>query len=123
MFRFLTFILILLTLAAAQAAPKQATVRALKPVQLLIPGEKRPLTLYGESHALVIGASAYQNGWPRLSGVPSDVEAISKALERQGFKVQNLLNPSGDQLYTSLKRFIGQYGQARDSRLLIYYAH
>ena len=34
--------------------------------------------LYEESHALVIGVSDYQNGWPRLNGVKEDVREVRK---------------------------------------------
>src|SRR5262245_2689545 len=50
------------------------------------------LTLYEESHAIVIGASAYDKdkGWETLPGVLKDVTEVSSALEAQGFSVERL---------------------------------
>jgi hypothetical protein len=104
------------------AAQKTESTRGLQPVVLTLPGDTRPIALYGESHALVIGAADYNNGWPRLPGVVGDVEAVAKTLEQQGFTVTKVLNPASDKLDKAIKRFIGQYGQKPDSRLLIYFA-
>src|SRR5205807_155895 len=43
--------------------------------------------IYKESHALVVGISDYQGGWPRLFGVKKDVKAVAEALEKHGFHV------------------------------------
>ena len=49
--------------------------------------------LYEQSHALVIGVSDYTAGWPDLESVTKDVEAVSAALEGQGFNVVRVLQP------------------------------
>ena len=36
----------------------------------------RPLRLYEDSYALVVGVSRYRNGWPSLPGVPDDVRQV-----------------------------------------------
>ena len=112
----------LLLALPALAVSKPAAGRGIQPLTLTIPGQSQPVALYGESHALVIGVADYNNGWPKLSGVRGDVEAVAQALEKQGFNVTRVLNPTGDGLYKSIKRFIGQYGQKRDARLLLYFA-
>jgi len=91
------------------------------PVQLQLPGE-RPLKLYNESYALVIGASNYTNGWPKLEGVPSDVRTVSAALKEQGFKVTEVKDPTLAQLEMSFRKFIGDFGQNAENRLIVYYA-
>ena len=44
--------------------------------------------IYEESHALIIGVSEYNNGWSKLPGVKTDVEEVSRALEKNGFEVE-----------------------------------
>ncbi len=112
---------LLLTLPGL-AASRTEDSRGLKPITLAIPGESQPVALYGESHALIIGVSDYNNGWPKLPGVKSDVEAVAKALEKQGFSVTKMMNPTGEKLDRAIKHFVSQHGQLKDSRLLIYFA-
>ena len=48
--------------------------------------EGTEIGLYRESHALVIGVSDYTEGWPKLPGVLTDVQAVKAALEGRGFQ-------------------------------------
>ncbi|KOR29067.1 hypothetical protein TI05_15760, partial [Achromatium sp. WMS3] len=41
-----------------------------------------PIELYKGSYALLIGASEYRAGWPRLPGVKKDIPEVQKALEQ-----------------------------------------
>ncbi|MBF0535203.1 MAG: caspase family protein, partial [Nitrospirae bacterium] len=108
--------LILLTVASA-------TEGANRGVAIKIKNESgKEVTLYGESHALVIGVSAYQAGWPKLPGVVNDVEVVKKLLTRQGFEVVTVLNPNKDKLLKAYDDFIQNYGSNPDNRLLFYYA-
>ena len=45
---------------------------------------------FGEAHALVIGESAYTNGWRRLPGVKEDVTAVKRLFEEIGFHVETI---------------------------------
>jgi len=36
---------------------------------------------FGEAHALIIGESAYNNGWRRLPGVKDDVVAVKRLVD------------------------------------------
>jgi hypothetical protein len=78
--------------------------------------------LYDNSYALVIGVSKYVSGWPELTGVKKDVEAVKKALENQGFHVSVLEDPDRDGLDKKFRDFIYQYGRNPDDRLLFYFA-
>ena len=80
------------------------------------------ILLYNESHALVIGASDYTAGWPKLPGVPKDVQAVKSVLEDQGFNVVTVVDPNRDQLYLSFNEFINKYGGGAENRILIYFA-
>ncbi|QWR76919.1 caspase family protein [Candidatus Magnetomonas plexicatena] len=82
----------------------------------------KEVNLYGESHALVIGVSAYQAGWPKLPGVINDVEVVTTLLTEQGFEVVTVINPSRDKLLMAFDDFIQKYGSKPDNRLLFYFA-
>lgn len=78
--------------------------------------------LYDESHALVIGVSAYNNGWAALPGVKRDVAAVSAVLREHGFNVTVVNDPTRAALEKAIKDFIYTYGQRRGNRLLLYFA-
>jgi hypothetical protein len=80
------------------------------------------IELYGASYALVIGVSDYTNGWSDLPGVREDLPVVKAALEKHGFRVTTVPNPTRRQFDDAVSHFIGAYGQRRDNRLLIYFA-
>src|SRR5215467_9479961 len=77
--------------------------------------------LYGKSYALVIGASAYKY-WPKLPGVKKDVALVKAALEKHGFAVTTVMDPTRTDFDTAMRGFISRYGQDPTNRLLFYYA-
>ena len=77
---------------------------------------------YKESHALVIGAGEYTNGWPKLRGVKKDVLQVSEALRKQGFNVVLVEDPSREKMLAAFEDFISRYGQEPENRLVVYYA-
>lgn len=85
-------------------------------------GQQRELKLYDGSYALIVGESDYTNGWEDLPGVKSDVPAVKAALEKHGFQVRILSDPSKSQLITGIQQFIDDYGYEFQNRLLIYFA-
>ena len=69
-----TAALIYLILATATYAQ---TTRAIRPV--VLPNETgEQAQLYQNSHALLIGVSDYQNGWPDLPGVRKDMAFVQE---------------------------------------------
>lgn len=95
--------------------------RGQRPVR--IPVENgQVIDLYDESHALIIGVSDYLNGWRHLPGVKQDVEQVQAVLQRHGFRVETLLNPTRFQFDERLRTFISEYGLSERNRLLIYFA-
>lgn len=78
--------------------------------------------LYDESHALVIGVSKYTNGWHSLEGVKQDVEEVSRILEKHGFRVKRVIDPTRAKFEQEMSEFIYQHGQSKNNRLLVYFA-
>jgi len=78
--------------------------------------------LYKESHALVIGVSEYNNGWPKLPGVQKDVQVVTTSLRNNGFHVETVIDPNSRELTQAFKLFISRYGRKTENRLLFYFA-
>jgi hypothetical protein len=83
-------------------------------------GSGRPVPLYTNSYALVIGVSRYTNGWPTLESISSEIGKISAALKEQGFEVETVMDPDGARLKKAFNDFIEQYGYNKDNRLLFF---
>src|SRR5262245_8895490 len=81
----------------------------------------KTIDLYGGSYALVIGAVNYQN-WRKLQGVQGDADEVAAVLQKHGFKVEKLLDPTRESFDRAIRRFISDYGQSINNRLLIYFA-
>ncbi len=77
---------------------------------------------FKESHALLIGASDYTNGWPDLESIPADIRLLEKTLTDKGFIVQTVTDPDGKTLKEAFESFINAYGYNSENRLLFYYA-
>jgi hypothetical protein len=78
--------------------------------------------LYHQSHALVIGVSNYNEGWPPLPGVQQDVREVCLVLKEHGFNVETVTNPTRTKLNQAFLNFINRYGQTVENRLLFYFA-
>ena len=82
----------------------------------------RKLMLYKESHALLVGASKYNKGWPKLESVQGEVRKIEQALKRNGFQVHTVMDPTSKALKNAFAGFIDRYGFKKDNRLLFFYS-
>ena len=81
------------------------------------------IELYSESHALLIGASRYQDpGWPSIESIPGELKKVEEILKAQGFSVQTHLDPTKRQLKDHFADFIDQYGYDENNRLLFFFA-
>ena len=98
--------------------------RAIKPVRIeaKTAQDESISYIYEESHALIIGVSEYNNGWSKLPGVKTDVMEVSRALEKNGFEVEVVEDPTLDELEIAIEDFIFDKGADPENRLLIYYA-
>jgi len=80
------------------------------------------VSLYKGSYALIIGNSAYSNGWRKLPGVLEDVTEIEKTLEKKGFEVITAQDLSRSEFRKVVEQFINTYGLSAENQLLIYFA-
>jgi TonB family protein len=117
-----TFIVILISLLVSiPVVASAATQRGIVPVPIKDQSGNQ-VGLYKESHALVMGASDYTEGWQDLESVPNEVNDLVTALEAQGFHVVKVMNPNSKTLEKSFKDFINQYGFDPDNRLLFFFS-
>ena len=86
--------------------------------------KKQPdnLEFYKGSYALVVGVSDYKQGWPDLPGVETDVIEVKSALEKNGFRVTVVSNPTKNELDDAFGDFISNYGLVEGNQLLVYFA-
>jgi tetratricopeptide (TPR) repeat protein len=82
----------------------------------------QPRAFYDESHALVIGVSRYDGGWPSLEGVAEDVTIVEAALRQQGFEVTTVTETSYAAIDRAVRDFISTRGAGADNRLVVYFA-
>ena len=80
------------------------------------------LSLYKQSHALLIGVGKYSNGWSNLDSVSSELDSLQTTLEQKGFNVVRVDNPNTDALRQSIVDFINNYGYEPDNRLLFFFS-
>ncbi|TAY14025.1 caspase family protein [Rhizobium leguminosarum] len=78
-------------------------------------------TIYTESHALLIGEVNY-SAWPHLTAVPSELANLTKALERQHFKVELYFDLNSNDLMQVVDSFVRRKATIQDSRVFVYIA-
>ena len=79
------------------------------------------LRLYDGSYALIIGVSRYEH-WPHLESVPGEIRQVAALMRKQGFKVQEILDPDSGQLEDAFENFIENYGYQKENRLVFFYS-
>ncbi len=117
----LAVLVILLSISGAEAATRGVTVK-LKASE--VPGAPvaEEVTLYGASHALVIGIDDYTAGWPRLANAVRDAELVADELRRRGFDVTLKTDLNSLELQRTLREFFAIRGQDPEARLLLWFA-
>jgi Caspase domain len=78
-------------------------------------------SLYSESHALLIGEVNYA-AWPQLTAIPGELGQLTKALERQHFKVEVHFDLNSDTMMKVIDQFVRIRGTVPESRMFIYVA-
>jgi hypothetical protein len=88
-------------------------------------GIEKPF-VYSKSYALLIGVSDYINDnkgeWEDLKEIPEELSRVKKALEHQGFQVEEVMNPDSKELKATFEDFINNYGYNEHNRLLFFYS-
>ena len=108
--KLLKYVTILLVFFTGSGSLKAEFTRAIRPVVLLNEiGEQAQL--YQNSHALLIGISDYQNGWPDLPRVCKDMALVQEALEQNGFEVTHIIDPISEDLKKIFDLFVSLYGR------------
>lgn len=78
------------------------------------------------SYALVLGISDFDNpGWPHLTGVKPEIEAVTDALIKQHFQIvpeSHVGRIDHATLAADMAKFFATYGQHAEDRLVIYVA-
>jgi uncharacterized caspase-like protein len=77
--------------------------------------------LYKDYHALVVGVSEY-NKWPDLPNAIKDAREVASTLEKLGFEIELLLNPTSNQLNATLNNMAFTLGSEKNRALLFYFA-
>ncbi len=80
------------------------------------------VTLYGSSHALVIGIDDYNAGWPRLSGAVKDAKQVAAELRKNGFDVRTEINLNASELKDVFNNFFIFKGENSSARLFVWFA-
>jgi hypothetical protein len=82
-------------------------------------GEK--VVLYKDYHALVVGVGDYDK-WPKRPQAVKDAREVAEHLEKLGFQVRLVLDPTHKELKAALKEMAYQTGKEVDRAILFYYA-
>lgn len=117
-------LLIGMCVAIAQVSANQgAETRGVhRQVLKAVPSDgEEPITLYRESHALLIGASNYTI-WSELPSIPDELDEVDDALTESGFNVERLIDPDNQSLKSGIVNFINNYGYEPENRLVIYFS-
>jgi hypothetical protein len=113
----------MLALATLMCIPKISPGDQTKGIKVVIKDNSgREIGIYEGSYALLIGASNYIAGWPKLESVPYEIDQVQKALERQGFLVEKIMDPTSDMLTAAFDNFIHKYGFDENNRLLFFFS-
>lgn len=81
-------------------------------------------TLYDASFALVISESNYSNEdyWKKLPHTKPELDAVSSALQKNGFEVTRISDTNGAQLDQQIKEFFNTKGRIKNSRIVFIYS-
>ena len=66
--------------------------------------------------------SDYTNGWPDLNAVPSELLKVERLLEKKGFRVTKVMDPTSDTLEDAFEDFVDEYGFEATNRLLFFFS-
>jgi len=85
-------------------------------------GSSRDIPLYSGYHALVIGCSNYQQGWPSLPNAAKDAKSVGQMLKDMGWDVNLVIDPDTSEMHDSFAKLITGPGKKHDRGILIWYS-
>ncbi|MCB5205120.1 caspase family protein [Neorhizobium sp. T786] len=89
--------------------------------ELAVPGrDGESVTVYSESHALLIGEVNYEGGYRPLVEIPGEIKDLTTALERHRFKVKVYFDLRAGELVSVIDKFMRTYGSRPDARIIVY---
>jgi uncharacterized caspase-like protein len=94
-----------------------ATTRGIK----VTAKQGQSLYLYKDYHAMVVGISNYEK-WPKLPNAVNDAKEIASKLRKFGFEVKVVLDPTYQEMKTTLNEMVYRMGIEENRALLFYYA-
>lgn len=81
--------------------------------------------LYAASVALVVSASEYAaggSGWAKLPNTEKELDRVTVELNKHGFDVTRLYDPTAAGLQAEMSNFLGKYGARTDIRVLFFFS-
>lgn len=75
---------------------------------------------YHESHAIIFAVREYDH-WADLPGAKEDVLGVRTVLERHGFRVKVVWDPTRLKFDDELRQFLADHGENPNNRLLVYF--
>jgi formylglycine-generating enzyme required for sulfatase activity len=87
----------------------------------VVTGRGESISLYKDYHALVIGVGTYDKR-PALPYAVKNAEELSSLLERRGFKVTLVTDPTAQQLKKALSDLVQGPGREPERGIIVYYA-
>ncbi len=90
-------------------------------LRVILTDKPKNKVFYKESHALIIGATNYTQGWPSFPNIENEINKIKEILSKIGFDVEVLMDPTKSQMVSYISDFADHFGQEIDSRIFLYF--
>lgn len=85
-------------------------------------GQTKEIDLYSGYHALVIGAGAYTEGWPRLPNPVRDAQEVAEALKDMGWEVELIRDLEAASLKRALNKLVIGPGRDPSKAILVWFS-
>ena len=85
-------------------------------------GAVKEIQIYSGYHALVVGCSDYQKGWPRLPNPVKDAREVASMLKSFGWSVDILEDPDGQTLKRELNKLVTGPGKNREEAIFFWFS-
>ena len=114
---FFTFIGILMAVIIFTSPLFAETMRGIR----VVSKKGDSLYLYKSYHAMVIGISDYEH-WPKLPNATKDAKEVAQKLQKFGFEIKLVLDPTYREMKTAINEMIYKMGNEENRAIVFYYA-